>query len=52
MLAVLLVIMERETPAYASLEKAAVHLAVALTLYSGLDYMLKASRYLDKTDGA
>ncbi|MDD3718631.1 MAG: CDP-diacylglycerol--glycerol-3-phosphate 3-phosphatidyltransferase [Actinomycetota bacterium] len=52
LLAVLLVIMERETPAYASLEKAAVHLAVALTLYSGLDYMLKASRYLDKTDGA
>jgi hypothetical protein len=44
--------MERDEPSYAAMEKAAVALAVALTLYSGLDYMLKASRYLDKPEGA
>jgi CDP-diacylglycerol--glycerol-3-phosphate 3-phosphatidyltransferase len=52
LLAVILVIMERDEPSYAAMEKAAVALAVALTLYSGLDYMLKASRYLDKPEGA
>ncbi|MBC7230214.1 MAG: CDP-diacylglycerol--glycerol-3-phosphate 3-phosphatidyltransferase [Actinobacteria bacterium] len=46
LLALLMVIMEREEEPYATLEKAAVALAVALTLYSGLDYMRKASRYL------
>jgi CDP-diacylglycerol--glycerol-3-phosphate 3-phosphatidyltransferase len=51
LLAVLLVIMKREDPSRETLEKTAVNLAVALTLYSGLDYMLKAGRYLDKTEG-
>jgi CDP-diacylglycerol---glycerol-3-phosphate 3-phosphatidyltransferase len=52
LLAVLLVIMEREDPSYARLEKAAVNLSVALTLYSGLDYMIKSRRYLDTPEDA
>ncbi len=52
LVAVLLIILERETPAYAACKKAAVNAAVALTLYSGLDYMRKAGRYLDKAERA
>ena len=52
LVAVLLIILERETPAYAACKKAALHAAVALTLYSGLDYMRKAGRYLDKAERA
>jgi CDP-diacylglycerol--glycerol-3-phosphate 3-phosphatidyltransferase len=52
LLAVLLAIMERDTPSYAARKRVAVNLAVILTIYSGLDYMLKAGRYLDKTERA
>jgi CDP-diacylglycerol--glycerol-3-phosphate 3-phosphatidyltransferase len=52
LIAVLLVIMKKEEPVYANLEKLAVNLAVLLTLYSGMDYMFKAGRYLDKAEGA
>lgn len=52
LLALLLVILVGDDPAGPPVRKAAVNLAVALTLYSGLDYMLKSGRYLDKTDGA
>lgn len=50
LLALLLVIMERDEEPYASLERAAVALTVALTLYSGVDYMLKANKYLVKPE--
>lgn len=46
LIAVLMVILQNKRPPYAALEKAAVALAVSLTLYSGLDYMRKANRYL------
>lgn len=52
LIAVLMVIMRSKKPSYASLEKVAVALAVALTLYSGLDYMHKAHRYLVPPEGA
>ncbi len=52
LLALIAVILEKKEPSYAAMEKAAVALAVAMTLYSGLDYMVKASRYLDATEGA
>jgi CDP-diacylglycerol--glycerol-3-phosphate 3-phosphatidyltransferase len=52
LIAVLLVIMDVERQPYASLEKAAVALAVALTLYSGFDYMARASRYMVPPEGA
>ncbi len=52
LLALLLLILEKEEPSYAALEKVTVALAVALTLYSGLDYMVKAKRYLDVPESA
>lgn len=52
LIAVLMVILRGKNPEYASLEKAAVALAVALTLYSGLDYMHKANRYMVPHEGA
>ncbi len=52
LLALLLVIMERREEPYLSLEKAAVALAVALTIYSGIDYMIKANRYLTEPEDA
>jgi CDP-diacylglycerol--glycerol-3-phosphate 3-phosphatidyltransferase len=51
LIAVLLVIMDLDRPPYDSLEKAAVALAVALTLYSGLDYMARASSYIVQPEG-
>jgi CDP-diacylglycerol---glycerol-3-phosphate 3-phosphatidyltransferase len=51
LLAVLLVIMGGRDPSRAPFEKAAVNLSVALTLYSGLDYMFKSGRYLNKPEG-
>lgn len=52
LIALLMVILEKDEPSYAAMENAAVNAAVALTLYSGLDYMLKASRYLEAAEGA
>ncbi len=52
LLALLLVIMERHEKPYADLEKTAVALAVALTIYSGVDYMLKAKSYLAEAKDA
>ena len=46
LIAVIMVILSNRRPTYASLEKAVVALAVALTLYSGMDYIRKANRYL------
>ncbi len=52
LLAVLMAIMKKDEPGYEALMKTATNLSVALTLYSGLDYMLKAGRYLSKQEGA
>ncbi len=52
LITVLLTIMKRDDPAYKAVEKAAVYLSVALTLYSGLDYILKAGDYLDVPEDA
>jgi len=52
LLAVLLLIMGGKDPSRAALEKIVVYLSVALTLYSGLDYMLRSGRYLDKPEGS
>jgi len=52
LLAVLLLIMGGKDPSRAALEKTVVYLSVALTLYSGLDYMLRSGRYLDKPEGS
>ncbi len=51
LLALLLVILEKDTSPRRAMQKAAVALAVFLTLYSGLDYMLKARRYLGEGEG-
>ncbi|MEW6554939.1 MAG: CDP-diacylglycerol--glycerol-3-phosphate 3-phosphatidyltransferase [Actinomycetota bacterium] len=51
LLAVLMVILGGGDPSRADLEKAAVNLSVALTLYSGLDYMRKSGRYLSRPEG-
>lgn len=51
LLALLAVIMEGEGRGSGALRDAAVAGAVALTLYSGLDYMLKARRYLPPAEG-
>jgi CDP-diacylglycerol--glycerol-3-phosphate 3-phosphatidyltransferase len=51
LIALLMVMLEKDEPSYAAMEKAAVNMAVALTLYSGLDYMLKANRYLEAPEG-
>ena len=51
LLALLLVILEKDTSPRRATQKAAVALAVFLTLYSGLDYMLKARRYLGEGEG-
>ncbi len=52
LIALLIVILEKKGPSYDKLERGAVNLSVALTLYSGLDYTFKAKRYLEKTEGA
>lgn len=52
LIALLMAILERDDPEYAVQRQAAVSLAVALTLYSGLDYILKARRYLPAREGA
>jgi len=52
LIALLMVILEKEDPSYMKLEETAVNLSVVLTLYSGLDYMLKARRYLETPEGA
>ncbi len=49
--ALMLLIMKRDEPGYLALCKASVAAAVALTLYSGLDYMLKAGKYLNVAEG-
>ncbi len=46
LIAVLMVIMHSDADWHESLEKASVALAVALTLYSGFDYISKAGKYL------
>jgi CDP-diacylglycerol--glycerol-3-phosphate 3-phosphatidyltransferase len=46
LLALMLVIMGRDNPESVPLQKAAVALALTLTIYSGLDYMKKAEHYL------
>jgi CDP-diacylglycerol---glycerol-3-phosphate 3-phosphatidyltransferase len=51
LLAVLLVILRGRDPSRAAFEKAVVNLSVALTLYSGLDYMFRSGRYLNKPEG-
>lgn len=51
LLALLLVILEKDTLSHRVMQKAAVDLAVFLTLYSGMDYMTKARRYLGSTEG-
>ncbi len=51
LLALLAVIMEGESRESRALRDAAVSAAVALTLYSGLDYALKARRYLPAAEG-
>ena len=52
LLALVLTILEGEDRSPVPLRKPAVALAVALTLYSGLDYLLKANRYLAAPEGA
>jgi hypothetical protein len=47
-----MVILGGDDPSRAALEKSAVNLSVALTLYSGFDYMLKSSRYLGGPEGS
>lgn len=51
LLALLLVILEKDTLSHRVMQKAAVDLAVFLTLYSGMDYMAKAHRYLGSSEG-
>lgn len=51
LLALLAVIMEEEGKGSGALRHAAVAAAVALTLYSGLDYILKSRRYLAPAEG-
>ncbi|MGQ9536509.1 MAG: CDP-diacylglycerol--glycerol-3-phosphate 3-phosphatidyltransferase [Actinomycetota bacterium] len=51
LLALLAVIMEGEGRGSGTLRDTAVAAAVALTLYSGLDYMVKARRYLPPAEG-
>lgn len=51
LLALLAVIMEEQGKRPGALRDAAVAGAVALTVYSGLDYMLKARRYLPPAEG-
>lgn len=46
LIAVLMVIMHSDADWHEFLEKASVTLAVALTLYSGFDYISKAGKYL------
>lgn len=51
LLALLLVILDRERALSSRMETTVVTLAVALTLYSGLDYLLKAGRYIQASEG-
>lgn len=51
LIALQLLIIERHDPGYLALRRAAVAAAVALTIYSGLDYMFKAGRYLEVAKG-
>jgi CDP-diacylglycerol--glycerol-3-phosphate 3-phosphatidyltransferase len=51
LIALVLVILDHDEALYANLKKTAVALAVVLTLYSGLDYMLKAGNYLAAPKG-
>lgn len=51
LLALLLLMLKGSESGNSRLEKASVNLAVALTLYSGFDYMKKAGRYLARPEG-
>jgi CDP-diacylglycerol--glycerol-3-phosphate 3-phosphatidyltransferase len=51
LITLLMVILEKNEPSYAALKKVTVDLSVALTLYSGLDYMRKARQYLEAPEG-
>lgn len=50
LLALLLVILEGKGSAYLALRRTAVAVSVFLTLYSGLDYILKSNRYLEPSE--
>jgi CDP-diacylglycerol--glycerol-3-phosphate 3-phosphatidyltransferase len=50
LLALLLVIMHGDGERYELIEKSSVALAVALTLYSGFDYITKAGKYLPQPE--
>jgi CDP-diacylglycerol--glycerol-3-phosphate 3-phosphatidyltransferase len=51
LLALMLAILDHGSETFPRLKKASLGAAVALTLYSGMDYLLKAGQYLPKSRG-
>jgi len=51
LLALMLAILDHESATFPGLKKASLGAAVALTLYSGMDYLLKAGQYFSKSRG-